>query len=1016
MATPPTLVQMAFAAGLDESQQDEVLDPAKGFLSLQNGRQDRRGGYSKRLGFAGLAVTRSGASDRSAGRRLFAHKGVPTVIDGTHVDSYVEAAATNVTRSRIPECSYSTVGLPTPAASAVLYDVEYCNGFAAVTYGVTLNGVCKVAVVDAVTGAVIRSPETIGAAAGLALVGSHSSRYFIAFVREDSGTNITAHLFDTQSPSTGWTSLATVVAASASAKPAICSLSNRVAIVYGITTGTDRVVVKTYSSAGLLETANVPTSSNTPRDLAISGSVAGTLWVAWEQADLVRVLGLDADVLATTLASVATAITIPGANASEDIGICEGSVAGTARVWALTDATPATVMMASVTTVATVATPGSTTTAYGIRPTSRPFLQGDRYYMACYPSANSSALVTTSSNGQGLCVVIDWTDDVAYFRPVANISPGLAVASIETCKIASVGSGRHIFGVQTTTSGVGGISGVILGSATLSSALLTLDFATRDRWQPVDHANATFLGGALLSVYDGERVTEAGFIAAPTTPTATLGGTGITGTVRCVAIYEDVDTAGNWVVSGISSVSAVTTPANQTITWRTQSLTTSSRITKGTARVAWYRTLLSGEPPYYRLGVTANDTSASTVTFSDAVDDATLAANAKLYAPNLPGSAGESQDRRAPPGLVHLESYAGMLVGARGESLFFSGQEVYGEATWFSPVFEVPITGGGDITGLKAQDGALFIFKADRIFVLAGEAPSDNGLQGGLGVPRILATDVGCTEPNSIVATSLGIFFRSVRGIEVLTRAQTVEWVGEAIQATLASYPVVTSAVLDGRGSLVRISLAATEASGAATGNGRTVVFDLSLKAWISVDSVLNGDGDSIITQDACMVYLGNEWRYAWLDPSGNVWTERDTGDGSAHFDGSVWITLSAETAWTKFGGIQGHHHVNKVLLLARKSTRADLSTYLSYDYATTAKTVMTRLADDVDTLSTAIDRIQVEHQMHDEAEGQAIKVKFEDATPTGGTEGNGKGATWIAITFEGVPRQGAAPVPEAGM
>lgn len=1012
MATPPMLTQMAFAAGLDESQQDEVLDPAKGFLVLQNGRQDRRGGYSKRLGFAGLAVTRSGASDRSAGRRLFAHKGVPTVIDGTHVDSYVEAATTNVTRSRVPECSYSTLGLPTPAASAVLYDVEYCNGFAAVTYGASFFGAVKVAVVDATTGAVIRSPETLGGGDGFATVASFGSRYFVAAFYLTSTTAVTAYILDTQALSTGWTSLATVAATTGGALPSVCSLTDRVAIAYGTSSGATRMNVKTYNASGVVETTAI-TSGTTASVCSLNGSIAGTLWLAWDEGTAIKAIGLDADVLATPLATAATVLTM--FSDCQDLGICEGSASGTARVWALEDTTPTDMLCRDITTVAgAVTTPAADVNVRNVRPISRPFLQGDRYYMALHPAADAA---TFDGNSQALCIVVDWTEHVTYVRPVANVSPGLISSTNSFGKFSPVAStGRRVFGFQVAKSGEVDAVSINLGETLTSAELLTLDFATRDRWQPVDHANSTFLGGALLSVYDGERATEVGFLARPTVVTLASGLTGITGTFRYVAIYEDIDAAGNWVVSGISDASDPITVVDKTVSLSTRVLAVSSRIAKGTTRVAWHRTGgTGGEPPYYRLGVTANDTSNPSATFADAVAVATLEANAKLYAPNLPGTAGESQDRRAPPGLVHLESYAGMLVGARGESLFYSGQEVYGEATWFSPVFEVPITGGGDITGLKAQDGALFIFKADRIFVLSGEAPSDNGLQGGLGVPRLLATDVGCTEANSLVATSLGIFFRSARGIEILSRAQTVEWAGEAVQATLASYPVVTSAVLDARGSLVRISLAASEASGAASGNGKTLVFDLSIKAWVSTD-VQYGTGATQATQSAAMVYLDGEWRYAWLSTSGVVYTERDADDASAYLDGSTWVAMAAETAWLKLGGIQGKHHVNKVLLLARKSTRADLSTYLSYDYATTAKTVMTRVANDVDTLSTAIDRIQVEHQMHDEAEGQAIKVKFEDATPTGGTVGNGKGATWIAITFEGVPRQGAAPVPEAGM
>ena len=102
------------------------------------------------------------------------------------------------------------------------------------------------------------------------------------------------------------------------------------------------------------------------------------------------------------------------------------------------------------------------------------------------------------------------------------------------------------------------------------------------------------------------------FLVRPITPTTSAGGTGITGSYQYVAIYEDVDASGNWVVSGISLPSERRTVTDKTITVTTTpcpiSMRCDKRISAGsnrsTVRVAWYRTADGGEPPYYRLGVT----------------------------------------------------------------------------------------------------------------------------------------------------------------------------------------------------------------------------------------------------------------------------------------------------------------------------------------------------------------------------------------------------------------------------
>ena len=75
MASPPSLVHAAFAAGIDQSQLDEALDPLAGFLTLENCRQDDRGGLSKRLGSLSLADLREQGVEPMALNSLLARLG-----------------------------------------------------------------------------------------------------------------------------------------------------------------------------------------------------------------------------------------------------------------------------------------------------------------------------------------------------------------------------------------------------------------------------------------------------------------------------------------------------------------------------------------------------------------------------------------------------------------------------------------------------------------------------------------------------------------------------------------------------------------------------------------------------------------------------------------------------------------------------------------------------------------------------------------------------------------------------
>ncbi len=1022
MASPPQLVHMAFAAGLDESQQGEVLDPLKGFTVLQNVRQDKRGGLSKRLGYASLAKTRLDATSRSAGDRLFCHRNVIGVIDGTYLDVYSAGASVNVTRSRVPECSVTTRPTTTYAASvtnAALQDLAVCGNYAAYVYLANeVNGAdtssALVMLEDVTSGAVIKAPEilftTTAAGNGVAICGVASySTYFIAvgFDNTSGAGEVKAWYLNTTSAATittGWVSIGTIGSAGEAANAdstalSMQSLTDRVAVGYvNASAGTSQVTLKTVAYSGQVETANINTSSATPTVVAVEGSSSDTLWVAWDETTSVRLRGVTPNAIGTPLATTATMITLATAVPSA-IGVVSSSTAGAGRIVATDGNWDRTYLRNFTTSGGAATTSGSQISVPNAMLGSRPFRVGTRYYALFAPAPGNV------TNAQATAVLCDFTEANTWLRPVANLAPSLAVfPSLWRCHIESIGSSKYVTGLSVQTTG-----------ATYSTKLVTFNFADRHRWRTVSHNGETMLSGGMLAAFDGSRVAELGFVVRPPAPTHSDSGTGITGSFRYVVVYEEADPNGNWCVSSISDPSSVKTVTNKTITVsvRPCSITARQRTSSGAdVRVSLYRTTTTGEPPYYYLTSLPNDTSATTITYADATADVT--ANRLLYSPTLPGS-GSAQDRRAPPHCQDLESYNGMLVVLSGPTLYWSGQTVDGEQTWFNPAFAVPVPDDGDGVAIRAQDGTLYVFKRKSIYAVSGEPPSDNGSSGGLGTPRKLAVDVGCIDPASIVVASLGIFFQSERGIELLGRGGAVSWIGEAVQDTLASYPVISAAVLDDRHGLVRFSLAASESSGRVSGNGRTLVFDLALNAWQSVDTI-TGAGANEASQDAAMLYVSGSWRHGWLGTDGTVYYERLSTDGSAHLDGSTWVTMIAETGWLKLGGIQGKHHVNKVLLLARKSTRADLSTYLTYDYGTTAKTVYTRAANDLDTLSTALERIQVEHQLHDEAEGQSVKVKFQDATPTGGTVSTGKGATWIAITFEGTPRQGAIGLPESGM
>jgi hypothetical protein len=260
---------------------------------------------------------------------------------------------------------------------------------------------------------------------------------------------------------------------------------------------------------------------------------------------------------------------------------------------------------------------------------------------------------------------------------------------------------------------------------------------------------------------------------------------------------------------------------------------------------------------------------------------------------------------------------------------------------------------------------------------------------------------VGCIEPSSIVVTSVGVFFQSARGVELLDRNQTVSFVGESVQDTIAAFPVISSAVLDERNALVRFTLAASVTAGVVSALGRDLVFDLTLKTWISVDSKLGAD-DNEAAQSAALVLLDDEWRYAWLGPDGTLYSERDANDEDAHLDGSGWITQRAITSWVHIAGIQGEQFIDQVLLLAQQTTAHDVIISIAFDYVDSYTSTKTFTSDVIATLA----REWLVKEVG-QTTSNAIRVKVEDATPSVGDVGRGKGGTWLCLTMSGQPHRG---------
>ena len=160
---------------------------------------------------------------------------------------------------------------------------------------------------------------------------------------------------------------------------------------------------------------------------------------------------------------------------------------------------------------------------------------------------------------------------------------------------------------------------------------------------------------------------------------------------------------------------------------------------------------------------------------------------------------GGIEDNAGPPCFLHVCVHKSRVWGIAedGRTLWFSKAFTQGEAVSFSDDFTIYLEdSNGQAIGLASMDDKLVIFTKGRVYYLYGEGPNDAGALSDYPSPIRIVSPVGCIESRSLVVTPAGVFFQSLIGIHLLTRGLEVQFVGQAVQDVLATYPKIRSAIL----------------------------------------------------------------------------------------------------------------------------------------------------------------------------------------------------------------------------
>lgn len=1027
------VVQLPFSGGLDEKTQPELVEPGA-FLTLSNLLHTKGGSLTKPFGLTALANTTFG-SGIAAGKRLFGRQDEICLIDGHWLFSYSATAQTWFPMGRIPEC---VVGSRQQLAGITTFPSDYvvatANGYLIAVYG-TLGGY-RCTVRDLANGATLACPDAVLNTPKRITnlrIGAVGNTVVIVGIGVDTSSEIVAHTLNVSNPAgitTGWsaeTLLASDNQTGGNFQFDVAYGASQFYLAYeNNAASNNRITVTTFSSA---LTQNGTTQLNTLADLDFAigcgvgpdGSGNEMLWLAYRTQSDQHVYGFALSSALAVTGTKGTLITPDNAGERPTMLGWVPTANGQATLVAGDDATNTA---HSLYYVGCFISGGVTTSGYNalqsqsfpqqrryrLHLASQPFAMGGRFYvMARYQKV--SATVSSTEN-QLACVDVTGNGNTTYtsIRPIAWVAPRLSMQGTspgaEGHQRPVIVGNKVYFLHVVARAGASVVSSINYNWQTASAGLelVGLDFADSNRWQPAQLGQLVLMSGGVPSYYDGKRVAELGFFVPPTVvSSSTMAGAGLNGTYQYVAVYEQSDGTGQYHRSAPSVPFTVATGgavASITVNITTLQVTMridldSSEAGRNPPRIAIYRTVAGGST-FYRVGYMTNDATVDTLAFIDSATDGTVSAQELLY--TQPGTQGGAQFRVPPSSfrglVVHQDRVIG--IGDDGVSLWPSGAHVIGEGPWFADTFQIPIEAGGPITALGSMDGRHIVYKRNAIAIIDGSGPPDAGGPG-FSDAQYISTQIGCIEPRSVVVTSMGTFFQSLRGIELLTRGMSVEgFFGRDVEAEEVLYPITTSATMSEGEGKVYFTCIASEGSA----SGEILLYDMVFGSW-SVLPLAAQSSAAIGASPGVMPIM------SFLAASGSAFQQNKATYLSSlgAFQPSVM-----ETPWIKMAGLQGYQRVRRAVLLANAATGHDITVSLAFNFNGTYVKSETFTAAQIAALPREELSLQIPAAY---AKSQAIRIKVADATPSSGALGTGQGPILLGLALEigvkkGIRRLGA--------
>lgn len=454
--------------------------------------------------------------------------------------------------------------------------------------------------------------------------------------------------------------------------------------------------------------------------------------------------------------------------------------------------------------------------------------------------------------------------------------------------------------------------------------------------RPLEAADFLYAPGATLNSFDGKRYCESDFHIYPEPPTAanaaTGGGLVVGKTYSWVNCYRLTDGQGRIRRSAPSlPVSLVITAGNDSadLAATTNRLTSVKDVS---IRIEWYRTEGDADV-YYKVTDSSNDVTVDTVALNDGVSDVNLVRGELLY--SQPD--GGELEFEPPPPMFALTQFDGRMFGINSEDrrhLPFSTQFIPGETPRWNETLDIVLNDQyGELTGLASMDDKLILFKQNAIYVLTGDGPDING-NGAYRPPQLIATGYGldATQVLSIITTVHGVWFMGPRGVCLLKRDLSVEFIGSPV---------------GGSGNLMYNYVCTGAAHVATQGHVRwfaqndvCICYDYDHQVWSTFDK----DDSGKLETDAVIMWPANIYNTGVLTAidhgkpslvrvfSGVLWGVEDP---TRQFEQqAVPMTMAVTFPWLALAGLNGYERLYRIQGVGSVITGTNgILITIAYDY-----------------------------------------------------------------------------------